>query len=231
MRGVRCRHEPVHRLRQSPYRRHQQHGSVDRHGGGSRHRRGGAADRGRQKEEKVNRYDKSPVPHGGTGLCLFRGRRSCAARADRVVRPCAPCHCEARSDAAIRSQRGSAALTGRRGRRPLHLLYGHPPVIPSQCAPRSKCPWGKHWRGNPLSHAPCGVSFFPGIRRFFVGTPQQVVHAHLIQVSQAAQHIYGIVQHAYLVLRVCVLLHIQIFRQLLLGHAGIHTQAADIFIR
>ena len=39
--------------------------------------------------------------------------------ADRVVRPCAPCHCEERSDAAIRSQRGVAALMGRRGRRPL----------------------------------------------------------------------------------------------------------------
>ena len=39
--------------------------------------------------------------------------------ADRVVRPCAPCHCEERSDAAIRSQRGAAALMGRRGRRPL----------------------------------------------------------------------------------------------------------------
>ena len=38
---------------------------------------------------------------------------------DRVVRPCAPCHCEERSDAAIRSQRGAAALVGRRGRRPL----------------------------------------------------------------------------------------------------------------
>ena len=23
------------------------------------------------------------------------------------------------------------------------------PVIPSQCAPRSKCPWGTDWRGNP----------------------------------------------------------------------------------
>ena len=23
-------------------------------------------------------------------------------------------------------------------------------VIPSQCAPRSKCPWGTHWRGNPF---------------------------------------------------------------------------------
>ena len=132
-----------------------------------------------------------------SGAAFLRG-----VGADAGIRPYAPCHCEeypkgtcfaARSDAAIRSQRGNAALTGRRGRRPLHLLYGHPPVIPSQCAPRSKCPWGKHWRGNPLSHAPCGVSFFPGIRRFFVGTPQQVVHAHLIQVSQTAQHIYGIV--------------------------------------
>ena len=24
------------------------------------------------------------------------------------------------------------------------------PVIASQCAPRSKCPWGTHWRGNPF---------------------------------------------------------------------------------
>ena len=49
-----------------------------------------------------------------------------------VVRPYAPCHCEeyskgtcfaARSDAAIRSQRGTAALTGRR---PLRSLYGKP---------------------------------------------------------------------------------------------------------
>ena len=60
--------------------------------------------------------------------------------ADRVARPYAPCHCEeypkgtcfaARSDAAIRSQRGTAALTGRRGRRPLRsgvlrLSVGHP---------------------------------------------------------------------------------------------------------
>ena len=27
-------------------------------------------------------------------------------------------------------------------------------VIPSQCAPRSKCPWGTHWRGNPFSLPP-----------------------------------------------------------------------------
>ncbi len=86
-------------------------------------------------------------------------------------------------------------------------------------------------RGNSFSQAPCGRVIFSWDTAFFRRYAPAGVHAHLIQVSQAAQHIYGIVQHAYLVLRVCVLLHIQIFRHLLLGHAGIHTQAADIFIR
>ena len=53
-------------------------------------------------------------------------------RADRVVRPYAPCHCEeypkgtcfaARSDAAIRSQRGTAALTGREDAVPYGAVY------------------------------------------------------------------------------------------------------------
>ena len=52
--------------------------------------------------------------------------------------PLRTCHCEeypkgtcfaARSDAAIRSQRGTAALTGRRGRRPLRSLYGKPACL------------------------------------------------------------------------------------------------------
>ena len=44
--------------------------------------------------------------------------------------------------------------------RPTHKKVGIPgwaalrlskkPVIASQCAPRSKCPWGTHWRGNPF---------------------------------------------------------------------------------
>ena len=45
-----------------------------------------------------------------------------AERADRVVRPYTLCHSEPMTDvtgAAIRFQRGAAALTGRRGRRPL----------------------------------------------------------------------------------------------------------------
>ncbi len=49
------------------------------------------------------------------------------------------CHCEKRSDAAIRSQRGAAALTGRRGRRPLHssiYLYTTEAYFSSAC-PRS----------------------------------------------------------------------------------------------
>ena len=30
------------------------------------------------------------------------------------------------------------------------LRLSKKPVIASQCAPRSKCPWGTHWRGNPF---------------------------------------------------------------------------------
>ena len=42
---------------------------------------------------------------------------------------------------------------GTHGPRPTHL------VIASQSAPRSKCPWGTDWRGNPFSHK--GKDGFP----------------------------------------------------------------------
>ena len=53
---------------------------------------------------------------------------------------------------------GAAVAWGGQGRSPLHVLcgtWGTPSpthlVIVSQSAPRSKCPWGTDWRGNPFS--------------------------------------------------------------------------------
>ena len=52
---------------------------------------------------------------------------------------------------------GAAVAWGGQGRSPLHVLcgtWGTPSpthlVIASQSAPRSKCPWGTDWRGNPF---------------------------------------------------------------------------------
>ena len=52
---------------------------------------------------------------------------------------------------------GAAVAWGGQGRSPLHVLcgtWGTPSpthlVIVSQSAPRSKCPWGTGWRGNPF---------------------------------------------------------------------------------
>ena len=52
---------------------------------------------------------------------------------------------------------GAAVIRGGQGRPPLHVLcgtWGTPSpthlVIASQSAPRSKCPWGTDWRGNPF---------------------------------------------------------------------------------
>ena len=53
---------------------------------------------------------------------------------------------------------GAAVAWGGQGRPPLHVLCGTSGtpspahlVIASQSAPRSKCPWGTDWRGNPFS--------------------------------------------------------------------------------
>ena len=53
---------------------------------------------------------------------------------------------------------GAAVAWGGQGRPPLHVSCGtsRTPspthlVIASQSAPRSKCPWGTDWRGNPFS--------------------------------------------------------------------------------
>ena len=83
-----------------------------------------------------------------------------ASSADRVGRdPCVPprsTHCSRRGTRAspyrVRRSHGADRVVrpytfcaGRGGRRPpTHL------VIASQSAPRSKCPWGTDWRGNPF---------------------------------------------------------------------------------
>ena len=61
---------------------------------------------------------------------------------------------------------GAAVIRGGQSRPSLHILCGtlgtpSPThlVIASQSAPRSKCPWGTDWRGNPFSHK--GKDGFP----------------------------------------------------------------------
>ena len=59
-----------------------------------------------------------------------------------------------------RQQEGGAAeyhsgsplqlISKRKGRASPPLRLSKKSVIASQCAPRSKCPWGTHWRGNPF---------------------------------------------------------------------------------
>ena len=55
---------------------------------------------------------------------------------------------------------GAVVAWGGQGRSPLHVLCGTSGtpspthlVIASQSAPRSKCPWGTDWRGNPFPSA------------------------------------------------------------------------------
>ena len=61
---------------------------------------------------------------------------------------------------------GAVVAWGGQGRSPLHVLCGTSGtpspthlVIASQSAPRSKCPWGTDWRGNPFPHK--GKDGFP----------------------------------------------------------------------
>ena len=105
-------------------------------------------------------------------LCPLCGRRRGASSADRVGRgPCAPpgqMRCSAAGHAGPALQ-GAAVIRGGQSRPPLHVLCGtsYPKgicsaalhcrtpspthlVIASQSAPRSKCPWGTDWRGNPF---------------------------------------------------------------------------------
>ena len=94
-------------------------------------------------------------------LCPLCGRRRGASSADRVGRsPRAPprsTHCSRRGTR-VPALQGAAVAWGGQSRSPLHVLCGtsRTPspthlVIASQSAPRSKCPWGTDWRGNPFS--------------------------------------------------------------------------------
>ena len=102
-------------------------------------------------------------------LCPLCGRRRGASSAGRVGRdPCAlprSTHCSRRGTRAPALQ-GAAVAWGGQGRSPLHVLCGTSGtpspthlVIASQSAPRSKCPWGTDWRGNPFPHR--GKDGFP----------------------------------------------------------------------
>ena len=105
-------------------------------------------------------------------LCPLCGRRRGASSADRVGRdPCAPpgqMRCSAAGHMGPALQ-GAAVIRGGQSCPPLHVLCGtsYPKgicsaalhcrtpspthlVIASQSAPRSKCPWGTDWRGDPF---------------------------------------------------------------------------------
>ena len=111
---------------------------------------------------EINAYPAAG--HMGPAL---QGHILASRRADRVVRPYAPCHCEeypkgtcfaARSDAAIRSQRGTAALTGRRTPRafvPLRSTAGRRPLHTASLrgVPQGHLLRGAKRRGNPFSPA------------------------------------------------------------------------------
>ena len=102
-----------------------------------------------------------------------------ASSADRVGRdPCVPprsTHCSRRGTRAPALQ-GAAVAWGGQGRSPLHVLCGTSGtpspthlVIASQSAPRSKCPWGTDWRGNPFPSArpldkPVGMGIIVDVR-------------------------------------------------------------------
>ena len=93
-------------------------------------------------------------------VSALRTAAGCVKRRSRRARPMCPAAKYALLPAghAGPALQGAAVAWGGQGRLPLHVLCGTSGtpspthlVIASQSAPRSKCPWGTDWRGNPFS--------------------------------------------------------------------------------
>ena len=113
-------------------------------------------------------------------VSALRTAAGCVKRRSRRAEPMCPAAKYALLPAghAGPALQGAAVAWGGQGRSPLHVLCGtsYPKgicsaalhcrtpspthsVIASQSAPRSKCPWGTDWRGNPFPHK--GKDGFP----------------------------------------------------------------------
>ena len=101
-------------------------------------------------------------------VSALRTAAGCVKRRSRRVGPMCPAAKYALLPAghAGPALQGAAVAWGGQGRPPLHVLCGTSGtaspthlVIASQSAPRSKCPWGTDWRGNPFPHK--GKDGFP----------------------------------------------------------------------
>ena len=68
----------------------------------------------------------------------------------------------------------------------------------------------------------------PGIWRFHIGSPQQIVYADFIEISQFHQRIHWVVQHPNFILGIGILADAQIFRDLLLCVAVVNAQTANV---
>ena len=92
-------------------------------------------------------------------MSALRTTAGCAKRRSRRAGPMCPAAKYALLSAghAGPALQGAAVAWGGQGHSPLHVLCGTSGtpspthlVIASQSAPRSKCPWGTDWRGNPF---------------------------------------------------------------------------------
>ena len=95
-------------------------------------------------------------------VSALRTTAGCVKRRSRRAEPMCPAAKYALLPAGHASPalQGAAVAWGGQCRPPLHVLcgtWGTPSpthlVIASQSAPRSKCPWGTDWRGNPFPSA------------------------------------------------------------------------------
>ena len=114
-------------------------------------------------------------------VSALRTTAGCAKRRSRRAGPMCPAAKYALLPAghAGPALQGAAVAWGGQGRSPLHVLCGtsRTPspthlVIASQSAPRSKCPWGADWRGNPFPKRTIPALFhrFPA-KRLRIPTP------------------------------------------------------------
>ena len=105
-------------------------------------------------------YESAASGHLFTICVRFADDGGCVKRRSRRAGPMCPAAKYALLPAghAGPALQGAAVAWGGQGRPSLHVLcgtWGTPSpthlVIASQSAPRSKCPWGTDWRGNPFS--------------------------------------------------------------------------------
>ena len=73
------------------------------------------------------------------------------------------------------------------------------------------------------------AGLFLGIGLFFIRQTEQIICTDVVKLSQLDDHVYGIIQHTDLILRIGVLADTEVLPDLLLCIAPVDPQIADIF--